>query len=84
MVTATGDKEEGGAIASEGATTGEGDIVKSKDGGKPRGPNTIPEYTAEEESKDRTYRFVSVGGDETIISMAMVEPYKKMVQHAGE
>ena len=44
----------------------------------------IPEYSREEESKDRrAYLFVSVGGEETIISMGMVEPYKKIIQHAG-
>ena len=44
----------------------------------------IPEYTAEQECKDRNYRRVEVGGEETTISMAMVEPYRKLVQHAGE
>ena len=76
-----------GEATATGGAKGEGDDSppsKDKGASKSRGRDIIPEYTAAEESKDRTYRFVSVGGDETIISMAMVEPYKKLVQHAGE
>lgn len=44
----------------------------------------IPEYTSAEEFKERrSHRYVSVGGEETIVSMDMVGPYKKIIQHAG-
>lgn len=47
-------------------------------------PRPIPEYTSEEELKERrSHRYVSVGGEETIINMDMVKPYKKLIQHAG-
>ena len=47
-------------------------------------PRPIPEYTSAEELKERrSHRYVSVGGEETIISMDMVKPYKKLIQHAG-
>ena len=47
-------------------------------------PRPIPEYTSAEELKERrSHRYVSVGGEETIINMDMVKPYKKLIQHAG-
>ena len=47
--------------------------------------NVIPEYSSTEECKDRrSHLLVSVGGEETTISMELVEPYKKVVQHAGQ
>ena len=45
----------------------------------------IPEYTLREEvEQSRTYRFVSVGGEETNVNMAIVQPYRKILQHAGK
>ena len=44
----------------------------------------IPEYSAKEEiEQTRTHRFVSVAGDEHVIDMTLVQPYRKIVQHAG-
>jgi len=75
----------GGGATSEGASgTTEVTGTGKGRGRKVRASESIPEYTAEEECKDRNYRRVEVGGEETTISMAMVEPYKKLVQHAGE
>ncbi len=71
-------------MEQKGILTAVGKQSSSGQVGRRRGPNVIPEYTAEEECKDRTYRYVNVGGDETVISMAMIEPYKKLVQHAGK
>ncbi len=45
----------------------------------------IPEYSVEEEKKDsRTYRLIQVGGEEVTVNLALIEPYKKIVQHAGQ
>ena len=47
-------------------------------------PRSIPEYTSAEEFKERrSHRYVSVGGEETLVSMDMVGPYRKTIQHAG-
>lgn len=47
-------------------------------------PRAIPEYTSAEEFKERrSHKYVSVGGQETIVSMDMVAPYRKIIQHAG-
>ena len=44
----------------------------------------IPEYLAEDERRQsRTYRHVCVGGEEMTISMAVVQPYRAIIQHAG-
>lgn len=46
---------------------------------------TIPEYLPAEERKDeRSHRLVNVGGEEVTISMDLVKPYKKIIQHAGK
>lgn len=58
--------------------------VRSKQVKTAAKPKAIPEYTSEEEFKERrSHRYVSVGGEETVISMDMVGPYKKIIQHAG-
>ena len=45
----------------------------------------IPEYTLREEvEQSRAYRFVSVGGEETTVNMTIVQPYRKILQHAGK
>jgi hypothetical protein len=45
----------------------------------------IPEYTSAEECKDkRARRYVSIGGVEVSVSMDMVQPYRKIIQHAGQ
>ena len=47
-------------------------------------PVAIPEYTSEEEFKERrSHRYVHVGGEEITINLDMVGPYKKIIQHAG-
>ncbi len=47
-------------------------------------PKPIPEYSSAEEFKERrSHQIVSVGGEENVISLNMVEPYKKIIQHAG-
>ena len=49
-----------------------------------KGEVPIPEYSIKEETEEvRTHRFVSVAGEEYVINMTLVEPYRKIVQHAG-
>lgn len=44
----------------------------------------IPEYSSAEEFKERRiHRYVSIAGEEKVINMDLVEPYKKIIQHAG-
>ncbi len=44
----------------------------------------IPEYSVEEETKEsRTYRLIQLGGEEVTINLSLIQPYKKIVQHAG-
>lgn len=44
----------------------------------------IPEYTFKEESREtRTWRHVHVGGEDTTINMSLIQPYRKIIQHAG-
>ena len=44
----------------------------------------IPEYTSAEEYRDRRlHRSVSVGEEDISVRMDLVEPYRKIVQHAG-
>lgn len=50
-----------------------------------QGEVPIPEYSMREESEEvRTHRLVVVGGVEHVIDMTLVEPYKNIVQHAGD
>ena len=45
----------------------------------------IPEYPLEEELRqNRMYRLVQVGGEEVTVNLSLIEPYRKIVQHAGE
>lgn len=45
----------------------------------------IPEYTPQEEAEQsRKFRFVNVGGEKVTINMTTVQPYRKIVQHAGQ
>ncbi len=45
----------------------------------------IPEYTsAQEHEERRAHRSIIIGAEEISVSMDMVEPYKKIVQHTGE
>ena len=45
----------------------------------------IPEYTPEEESKDtRSFRVVTIGGEERRISLKLIEQYRPIVQHGGK
>ena len=46
-------------------------------------PN-IPEYSFEQEVKDlRKHRLVRIGEEEKNIDMDIVQPYRKIIQHAG-
>lgn len=45
----------------------------------------IPEYTPQEEAEQsRKFRFVNVGGEKVTINMTTVQPYRKIIQHAGQ
>ena len=44
----------------------------------------IPEYSFKQEAEDlRKHRLVQVGGEEKNIDMDIVQPYRKIIQHAG-
>ena len=46
-------------------------------------PN-IPEYSFKQEAEDlRKHRLVQIGEEEKNIDMDVVQPYRKIVQHAG-
>lgn len=46
--------------------------------------SNIPEYSFEEEAEDlRKHRLVQIGGEEKNIDMDIVQPYRKIIQHAG-
>jgi len=45
----------------------------------------IPEYTPQEEAEQsRKFRFVNVGGEKVTINMTTVQPYRKIIHHAGQ
>lgn len=44
----------------------------------------IPEYSYKQESDDlRKHRLVQVGEEQMNINMDLVQPYRKIIQHAG-
>ena len=44
----------------------------------------IPEYSYKQESDDlRKHRLVKVGEEQMNIDMDLVQPYRKIIQHAG-
>ena len=44
----------------------------------------IPEYSHKQESDDlRRHRLVHIGEEEMNIDMDLVQPYRKIIQHAG-
>jgi hypothetical protein len=46
--------------------------------------SSIPEYSSREEHEDqRTFRYVSIDGEERRISLKLIEPYRNIVQHGG-
>ncbi len=72
------------SVEDHSSPTGEVPTGLVPKGRKQANPGAIPEYSSTEECKERrSHRYVSVDGDETTISMDMVNPYRKIIQHAG-
>lgn len=45
----------------------------------------IPEYSFEQEAEElRKHRLVRIGEEEKNIDMDIVQPYRKIIQHAGK
>ena len=72
-ITVLESKPESVHMGYKGAESSKGEVGK------------IPEYSVEQESEDmRKHRYINVGGEEMTIDMDLIQPYRKIIQHAGE